>query len=350
MCNIAAYIGTRPAAPILMEMMRRQEGWDGGFYSGIATIHEGCLHHAKCIGAMEQLTGTTDAADLPGTVGFIHSRSFSGGGDREWAHPFIGTGGKTAFIANGVFGCFLPDGENRNRMAAENAAAGYPCRARAYPPIGNYPRTADGGCVHASDLVCQTVTRNMDGGLDAAAAMEKAFCTMPLEFVGLLLAECEPDSVTWARINMPMMVAFAPHGAYMGTTAMAFPEDAGEPVLLPALSRGRVFADRFTADPFAHPPATVSAITPRLRHDAFEIVCRELEGGERTIGYLRNAIEPLFEPADCHPRAAVVYPILHQLQKEGRLKIAVHQRPGVLEGLSAPWFKAYLYKIYEKKP
>jgi len=26
MCNIAGYVGTKPAAPILIEMMRKQEG------------------------------------------------------------------------------------------------------------------------------------------------------------------------------------------------------------------------------------------------------------------------------------------------------------------------------------
>lgn len=40
MCNIAGYIGEQQAAPILIEMIREQEGLDAGFYTGIATIHE----------------------------------------------------------------------------------------------------------------------------------------------------------------------------------------------------------------------------------------------------------------------------------------------------------------------
>ncbi len=41
MCNIAGYIGNKQAAPILLEMLRKQQSFDGGFSVGIATIHEG---------------------------------------------------------------------------------------------------------------------------------------------------------------------------------------------------------------------------------------------------------------------------------------------------------------------
>ena len=41
MCNIAGYVGNKPAAPILLEMLRNQEGLAGGYYTGIATRHEG---------------------------------------------------------------------------------------------------------------------------------------------------------------------------------------------------------------------------------------------------------------------------------------------------------------------
>ena len=31
MCNIAGYVGSRQATPILIEMMKKQEGWDAGY-------------------------------------------------------------------------------------------------------------------------------------------------------------------------------------------------------------------------------------------------------------------------------------------------------------------------------
>ncbi|MBO5217867.1 MAG: glutamine--fructose-6-phosphate aminotransferase, partial [Clostridia bacterium] len=66
MCVIAGYIGSRPAAPILIEMLRRQEGIGGGFFTGIATVHEGKLHNAKLTGDLARLEAHTEAASLPG--------------------------------------------------------------------------------------------------------------------------------------------------------------------------------------------------------------------------------------------------------------------------------------------
>ena len=41
MCNIAGYIGKKQAAPILIDMIRRQEHYDGSAGTGIATVHNG---------------------------------------------------------------------------------------------------------------------------------------------------------------------------------------------------------------------------------------------------------------------------------------------------------------------
>ena len=65
MCNIAGYIGNRRAAPIRIEMLRRQEIYDGGLATGIATVHEGKLYMRKVAGNLDELLRDTDAIDLP---------------------------------------------------------------------------------------------------------------------------------------------------------------------------------------------------------------------------------------------------------------------------------------------
>ena len=96
MCTIAGYAGKRRAAPILIEMMRKEEFMDGGLSTGIATIHEGKLYTAKVTGDLETLLRETDAADLPGTVGIIHSRT--GGNLVSHAHPFKSADGELVKI------------------------------------------------------------------------------------------------------------------------------------------------------------------------------------------------------------------------------------------------------------
>jgi len=41
MCNIAGYTGRKHAAPILLEMLRKQQPYDGDMSTGVATIHKG---------------------------------------------------------------------------------------------------------------------------------------------------------------------------------------------------------------------------------------------------------------------------------------------------------------------
>ena len=50
MCNIAGYSGSKQAAPILLEMLRKQQAYDGDVCTGVATIHEGKLHYRKIVG------------------------------------------------------------------------------------------------------------------------------------------------------------------------------------------------------------------------------------------------------------------------------------------------------------
>lgn len=87
MCNIAGYNGNENAADLLLEMMKKQEGFGGGYYSGITTLHEGMIYHAKVVGNVTALCKETNAEDFPGTISIAHSRPKLGGGT-EWGHPF----------------------------------------------------------------------------------------------------------------------------------------------------------------------------------------------------------------------------------------------------------------------
>ena len=338
MCNIAGYVGSHRAAPILLQMLRRQEGFAGGYYTGIATIHEGRIYSAKLTGDVARLISDTDAANLPGTIGIIHSRSKSGGGD-PWAHPFLGYRNDVpavAYVANGTSGFF----KEKNREAATIAEAllrdGYRFDSRVSGQTEKYQSLSDGTMVHMSDTMCQLILRNMDRGEDADLAMAKGFCEMPAEIVGLLLSLDETDCINWSRINYPMSVAFASHGAYLASAPSAIPDDAREPHLLPANSYGRVFADRFEAKPFANPPATVAPMDSRLRTEAYETVVRSLESGAKCVSELNKLIAPLFEAADCSPTGATCYDVLYSLHRQGRLSVEVRTVDGVFDGMTAP--------------
>ena len=75
MCNIAGYVGKREAAPIILEMLRREEGFAGGYYSGLATMQGGKIFSEKLTGDVERLLSETPALACRGNIGIAHSRS-----------------------------------------------------------------------------------------------------------------------------------------------------------------------------------------------------------------------------------------------------------------------------------
>jgi len=339
MCNIAGYAGTKPAAPILIDMIRKQEGLDAGFYTGIATIHEGKIYYAKAVGDLDHLLETTNAASLPGTVGIMHSCTPNDCGD-EWAHPFVcERDGEvfSAYIANGWVGCFEHLTEGFKEIAEELLADGYQMRTRV-PSNGNLLTLSDNTRVHQSDVMCQSISRRIVKGASTVDAMREAFLESPKEIVGLLLSVAEPDAITWGRVNFPMHVGSADHGMYMATAPLAFPEDAAEPYLLPVWSSGLVNKDGFTCRSFGTQPAKVAPLTPRVKAGAYEAVRAALLEGHKKQTDLGKYVKPLFEEADCQQTAAAVYGALSDIYKRENLKIETEYLHGVFEGLKAPKF------------
>ena len=341
MCNIAGYVGVRPAAPIILDMLRREEGFAGGYYSGLATMQGGKIFSEKLTGDIALLIGKTPALDCRGNIGIAHSRSRSGGGD-EWAHPFLGFHGgeaRIAYVANGSLGCFAERLGEYSDLTLRLADTGYTFPSRTFGvETKRYPTLADGSAVHMSDTMCQLILSNIDGGMGSVSAMESAFCEMPSEIVGLLLNLGEPDSIAYSRINMPMFLAFADHGAYLASTPLAFPDDAGDPMLLPAGSSGRVFADRFESVKFKKRPASIASIDAALIAKAYAKVREALEGAEKTFPETCRVVASLFEQADCKPPAALTYKILYALAKENALNVTEKRVPGARADLDAPKF------------
>jgi glucosamine--fructose-6-phosphate aminotransferase (isomerizing) len=102
MCGIVGYVGTRKAATIILEGLKRLEyrGYDS---AGLAIAQEGRIDLVKTVGRVEQLSKAVSKVRLPGTVGLGHTRWATHGGVTEAnAHPHVSSDGKFALIHNGV--------------------------------------------------------------------------------------------------------------------------------------------------------------------------------------------------------------------------------------------------------
>lgn len=336
MCNIAGYVGTRDAAPILIGMMRREEGFAGGYYSGLATLSDGVIHHRKLTGNLSDLLSKTDAEKLPGKIGIIHSRSKSGGGD-AFAHPFCNfrDGEATlAYVANGAASFFSNRFDECTEIAASLWNDSYSFTSVQDEAIPCYPKLPDGKTVHMSDLMAQLIARYQDRGSAPDDALNSAFCEMPAEIVGLLLSPKAPDSIAWSRINMPMFIAFASHGAYLASSPEAFPDDAENIKLLPAMCGGEVFCDRFTEKPYDAPPCSIAEITDEVYDKARALLREHISEEAKNMITGIDAIKPAFPEADIIPRDALYYQLVHDMKDE--LEFSEIMFEGAFPGLLAP--------------
>ena len=339
MCIIAGYNGTKRAAPLIIEMLRKTEGIDAGCYTGIATLHEGKIHYRKLAGNLDRLLAETDAMDLPGNIGIIHSRTPGGHNGDSWAHPF--THEKegdtlTAMVLNGIGGCRAEAHKNilPKKLREILAAPGYELKSK-----GSYdgkekhlPHCDDeGNMYHISDMVCQNVSRKIfEEGMTPTLALEKSYEELGGENVVLMLSVTTPEVINYCRLNFPMFVGFADHGACLATVPLAFAEHTEKYHLLPALSTGTVTKDGFTVQKMPNPPFTVAPITPKVMGTAWAKVPDYMARGERPFS---PAFIDAFEKADCTEKNAVSWMLLTEYYKQGKLDFEKELLPGVREGL-----------------
>ena len=102
MCGIVALIGSREAAPQLLEGLRQLEyrGYDS---AGIASVDGAGLHCLKAEGKLVNLTARFEAAGAPGHCGIGHTRWATHGKPEERnAHPHLDGSGQLAVVQNGI--------------------------------------------------------------------------------------------------------------------------------------------------------------------------------------------------------------------------------------------------------
>ena len=115
MCGIVGVIGARPAAPLLLEALKRlaYRGYDS---AGIATLCNGHIERRRAAGKLVNLEAVLSRSPLPGTVGVGHTRWATHGAPTEGnAHPH-GTR-RVSVVHNGII-------ENHANLRDELESAG----------------------------------------------------------------------------------------------------------------------------------------------------------------------------------------------------------------------------------
>ena len=118
MCGIVALVGSREAAPQLLEGLRQLEyrGYDS---AGIATVAaQGQLTCLRAKGKLCNLTACFEAEGAPGQCGIGHTRWATHGKPEERnAHPHRSSDGAVAVVQNGII-------ENHRALREQLEASG----------------------------------------------------------------------------------------------------------------------------------------------------------------------------------------------------------------------------------
>ncbi len=351
MCNIAGYVGNKRAAPILIDMIRRQQYIDGGVETGIATIHEGKVYHAKVLGDLDVLLRETDAINLPGTVGIIHSRP--GGSLASHAHPFLDKDEKMAMVYNGTLTATATEEHlEKSRIIMQGYLdKGYNIRTFCEKCSG-MKKLSNGKAFHPCELWTLYTGEVVDQYQDVSEGMLNGVAaninTFPSDRITLAIHAMLDGVITVGRTTRPMNVGLADGETYLATTPLAFPGDVEfrNITLLPVCSVSQVKAGTFTVSDRKIESVRVEEPTSRIRKIYYDFLEERLSGAKDSprsiyeLDYPEGFMEMWSKPqVDCiyavegkwlKPSVAVLYETLWAFHKEGRLHSVVGEHNGVV--------------------
>ncbi len=195
MCGIIGIVGTKPAAPLLLEGLRRLEyrGYDS---AGIATLVNGGIERRRVEGKLANLAALLAAEPLPGTVGIGHTRWATHGVPSETnAHPHATD--RVALVHNGII-------ENFQELRDELAARGR-----------NFETDTD------SEVVAHLLTVYLQDGLSPTEAVARAMARLEGAFALAIVFAGHHDLIVGARRGIPLAVGYGEGEMFLGSDALA---------------------------------------------------------------------------------------------------------------------------------
>ena len=327
MCNIAGYLGDKQAAPILLEMLRKQQPYDGDMSTGVATIHEGKLYYRKLVGDVDTFLREVDLSELPGTVGIAHTRPAGTPGGTA-AHPSFNKEKTFAMVTNGTSPRTPYWTSHWDRAAdlldgTEFALQSYPNPNNKSPKISR-----NGEVIHMNECKIRLIEYYMSQGMTFTQAMARSQTDIYNENVSVFITEQFPDEIFAIRTTRPMNVIMEKGETYMATTRFGFPEELkNEPVMLPVQYACRISRDGITVTGDKMDIEPVMEMTPYTYAEAYRRFEALLKSEKAPLYFDQLEYAARDEMRDLWPgdhtfvqHARLVYDMLWQFDSEGRLK------------------------------
>ncbi len=329
MCHIAGYAGVKQAAPVLLEMLRKQEYYDGNVCTGIATLHNGRIYYRKVVGDVETLINTTDALYLPGTIGLAHTRPGGTPETLNYSHPFVTMDESMAGIANGThYGPGYAEKAKTVTTALEDE--GYKFRDNTFITKSNFPKLYDGSFVNTTATRLVLTEKYIKEGLPISAALAKSNEELFADVIFSVLNTATPDRFYIIRTTRPALSLKTDDGVYVTTSRFGFPEELRDKAeMLPLLTSCEVTKDEviITNEKMTN-CVEVAEVTDYTLKEGYKRIYALLKGKkadplhfddlELAVG---KNMRDLFDGDHFLVQdARLVYDVLYKLDKEGILQ------------------------------
>ena len=195
MCGIIGVIGQEPAAPQLIDALKRLEyrGYDS---AGVATLEAGKLVRRRAEGKLKNLEARLLREPLNGTIGIGHTRWATHGRPTENnAHPHATE--KLAVVHNGIIENFA---ELRRELEKQGA---------------KFATETD------TEVIAHLVTAEMKRGASPVEAVKAALPRLRGAFALAFLFAGEENLLIGARQGSPLAIGFGDGSMYVGSDAIA---------------------------------------------------------------------------------------------------------------------------------
>jgi glucosamine--fructose-6-phosphate aminotransferase (isomerizing) len=195
MCGIIGIIGREPAAPQLIDALKRLEyrGYDS---AGVATLEHGTLTRRRAEGKLKNLEIRLSREPLSGTIGIGHTRWATHGRPTENnAHPHATD--KLAVVHNGII-------ENFSELRRELEKKG-----------AKFATDTD------TEVIAHLVTEEMKHGASPVEAVKAALPRLRGAFALAFLFAGEDNLLIGAREGSPLAIGFGDGAMYVGSDAIA---------------------------------------------------------------------------------------------------------------------------------
>ena len=195
MCGIVAYIGFRPALPILLEGLKRLEyrGYDS---SGVSLLSSGKIKTFKAPGKIKELEKKLEKEKIDGFLGISHTRWATHGEPNEMnAHPHLSENGKISVVHNGII-------ENYAILKKKLLAEGV-----------KFASETD------TEVVAHWIAKHYKGSLSQAVL--EALKHIEGTFGLAVICEDEPDVLVGARRGSPLVLGVGERESFLASDVSA---------------------------------------------------------------------------------------------------------------------------------